>query len=234
MPRKNKNKNHTDAKNSQNAGKVHFINSNTSAGTAYRVRVADDIVRSPLAPDLSRIRMPKNMQTQIHWLQTTQIYSQALANNAITEANLQFQLNATAIASGVTTLFDQYAIFAVYVRATVNSTSPVSTNTQQFITAIDYDNITNLGSTSTLAGYSTALTTSLAETHERYIEPCNAPALYSGSTFSHYGQARMWVDCSNPGTPHYGLRCIVFALGSGVTGNVTFDISYVICARNVI
>jgi hypothetical protein len=223
------------AKNSSNyVGKQHFVDSNTSSGSAFRVRVADDMTRAPVAPDVSRIRMPKNMQTQIHWFQTTFQLATALTSNNITESNIPFSLSQTALSSNLAALFDQYAIFACYVRTFVTSSSVTNTFTQVFTTALDYDNTGNLGSQATLLGYSTAATTSTAEVQERYLEPCNAPALYSGATFTHYGQARMWVDSANTSTPHYGHRCIVANLGTSATGVVTFDITMVICARNVV
>jgi hypothetical protein len=222
------------AKSGQNVGKLHFVNSNTSSGSAIRVRVADDLTRRPLAAAIDHMHMPRDMQTQIHWFQTTYLNSTGLANNALTEYNQTFQLNSTAIYGGIAALFDQYAIFAAYVRVIVNSTAPVATQVPALVTAIDYDNTNAIGTLATLQGYSTSTVTGISEVQERYIEPCNSPALFSGSAFTHYGQARMWVDTANVSTPHYGIRTMVSALGSGVTGSLQLEITLVICARNVI
>lgn len=217
-----------------NAGKQHFLASTTSSGSAFRVRNADDVSRAPLAPDVNRLHMPKALQTQIHWIQTSTDSTVALANNAITEKNLTFQLSDTTVAGSIAGLFDQYAIFAVNVRIIVSNSATVATSPPLFTTAIDYDNVTNLGNLAVLRSYSTAVTSTVNEIQERYIEPCNAPALYSGSVFTHFGQSRMWVDTTNTTTPHYGLRMIVGSLGAAVTGVISFETTYVICARNIL
>jgi hypothetical protein len=221
-------------KDTSNVGKRHFIASNTSSGSALRVRVADDVTRKSLSPLLDRLLMPKNFQTQIHWFQTTYVQNTSLANNAITEVNLTFSLNQTAISAAIVALYDQYAIFAAYVRVNVNTSGPSPTSAPMYATALDYDNVTALGSLPVLQGYSTSAVTNISDTQERYIEPCNAPALWGGGAFNNYGQARMWVDCANNQTPHYGFRSIIAALGAGVTGNITYEVTLVICARNVV
>lgn len=217
-----------------NAGKQHFIASTTSSGSANRVRVADDVSRRPLAPDVGRLHMPKQLQTQIHWIQSSFEFNKALASAAITENNLSFALSDLAIASSVAALFDQYALFAVSARVIIQTSAPAAANPPTYTTAIDYDGVQNLGSLAVLKGYSTSASTSILEIQERYIEPCNAPALYSGSVFTHFGQARAWVDTANTSTPHYGLRMIVSNLGAGVTGVISTEMTYVICARNVV
>jgi hypothetical protein len=208
--------------------KRHFVDSNTSVGSANRVRVADDLTRHSLVPSLSGMRMPKNMQTQIHWFQSTVSQTANLSGSGITEANRSFLLNDVAYQSQLAQIFDQYAIFAVYIRVVVSGSF---SNAARVVTAIDYDNTANIGNINTLMGYSTAAVATALEVQERYIEPCNAPALYNGSAFSAYGQDRMWIDTANTAVPHYGFRCIVDAATSGVI-NQTF--TYVICARNVI
>jgi hypothetical protein len=174
------------------------------------------------------------MQTQIHWFTASQEVSATLLATGITEFNQSFNAAQVAIGGAITSLFDQYAIFAVYCRIVCTSSGFNGTAIPEYTTALDYDNTNNLGSLNTLLGYGTALTTPLNVVQERYIEPCNAPALYSGSAFSHFGQARMWVDSANTTTPHYGMRLIVNALGTGVTGTVVVNVTYVLCARNSI
>jgi len=225
------------AKNSgRDVGKQHFINSKTSVGSAFRVRVADDMTRRPLAPDLNRMSIPRNIQTQIHWFTCDYVITFSLASNAITEFNQAFSLVScpTQFYTPISTLFDQYAIFCAYLRFNVNNSGASATSNNSYLTALDYDNSTNLGSYTALQAYGTVNESQVSEVQERYVEPCNAPALYSGGTFSHFGQARVWVDSVNTSTPHYGFRCIVAALGAGVTGQLNIEISLVVCARNSI
>jgi hypothetical protein len=185
-----------------------------------------------MVSSLQGLHIPFNFQTNIHWFQTSVDTNFALSTSAITEQNQSFQLVNTAIAASIAGLYDQYAIFAVYIR--VSSTGlPASSGSGRIITALDYDNVANLGSIATLLGYSTSTDTSSIEVQERYVEPCNAPALYNGSAFSAFGQDRMWVDCANTGVPHYGLRCIAdIVSNSGAVLN--FKFTYIICARNII
>jgi len=215
-------------------GLSHFLASSTSSGSAVRVRNLDDATRAPLTPDLSRVRMPKNIQTQIHWFTASQILSTTLTVGAITEFNQSFNIAQTAIGGAITGLFDQYAIYAVNCRIIHNIVGANAVSVPEYVTALDFDNVNNLGSVNLLLGYGTAMTTDFNEVQERVIKPCNAPALYSGSGFSHFGQARMWVDSANTTTPHYGLRYIANALGTGVTGTVAINVTFVICARNSI
>jgi len=216
------------------AGKLHFVSSNTSSGTALRVRDADDLSRRPTAPDVNRMKMPKNIQTQVHWFSSGWSKSTALANNAITEFNQSFALGDIQPAASLVALFDQYAIFAVYARIIVQTTAPIATTIPVYTTALDFDNITNIANQLTLRGYSTSVTSPIGTVQERYIEPCNSPALYSGAVFTHFGQSRMWVDCANFTTPHYGLRLIVAPLGAAVTGSIDVELTYVVCCRNVL
>jgi len=222
------------SRSGRNVGKQHFIASTTSSGSALRVRVADDISRQSMAPDLGRMSMPKNLQTQIHWFQSSCQFTQSLGANVLTEFNFPFSLGDLSVSGAIAALFDQYAIFAVNSRIAINSSPTVSTAIPVFMTAIDYDSVGNLGSVSKIKEYSTVCITTIAETQERYLEPCNAPALYSGAAFTHYGQSRMWVDASNVSTPHYGLRIIVAPLGAAVTGSIIVENTYVVCARNVV
>jgi hypothetical protein len=213
-----------------------LINSKTSSGTAFRVRVADDITRRPLVPDINRMSMPKSIQTQIHWF-ISDFNLNYNIGTSLAEFNFAFSLNQTPTAfyNNIVGLFDQYAIFAAYVRVTVIvSGASVTAGNPYFYTALDFDSVGNLGSIPALQAYSTVCASSLTDTQERYIEPCNAPALYSGSAFTHYGQSRMWVDTANSSTPHYGFRSMVPALGSGASGNIAIEVTLVVSARNSI
>jgi hypothetical protein len=191
-----------------------------------------------MVPDIGRMSMPVNLQTQIHWFQSSLQFTTALNATTITEFNFPFTLGDLAgpLSSSISILFDQYAIFAVNLRYILNFSAPVTSASPTYTTAIDYDNVGLLGNIILIRAFSTAVTSSVADVQERYIEPCNAPALYSGTggLFSNYGTARMWVDSANISTPHYGSRCIVSPLGAGTTGTLSVECTYVFCARNVV
>jgi len=213
-------------------GKTHFINSKTSSGTASRIRSADDMTRGPMAPDLSRVTMPKNILTQIHWFSFDRKVQTTLSATVVTEFNQSFALSDhAAFSSAIATLFDQYALFAVYCKISASSTQASTANASLY-TAIDYDNVSNLGTVTAISAFSTVVESGLGFVQERYIEPCNASPVYNGSVFTNFGQTRVWLNSSNLNTPHYALRVIAEALGTAGTGALTVETSYVICARN--
>jgi len=219
----------------RSVGKQHFINSKTSSGSALRVRVVDDITRAPLAPDLNRVSMPKSLQTQIHWFTADFSNSASLSTSTVTEMNQPFALNSlpSGFTNAISALFDQYAIFAVYARVSVNATVNVSAN-PRFFTALDYDNSANLGSVTAIQQYGTVAESTFSEIQERYLEPCNAPALYTGSVFTGFGQGRMWCDSATTNVFHYGLRILVDSIGASGTGTVNAEYSLVVCGRQSI
>jgi len=240
IPRSSSSRSSRTAKTKRNnsgrsVGKQHFINSKTSSGSALRVRVADDMTRPALTPDLARVTMPKSIQTQIHWFTCDFANSASLSTTTVTEMNQPFALNSlpSGFANAIAALFDQYAIYAVYARVLVNATVNVAAN-PRFFTALDYDNTTNLGSVTAIQQYGTVAESSLTEVQERYLEPCNAPALWTGSVFTGFGQSRMWCDSASQSIFHYGLRILVDSIGSGGTGTVNAEYSLVICGRQTI
>jgi len=212
-------------------GKQHFINSNTSSGTALRVRSADDVTRRPMVPSLSGIRIPDQVESQIHWFRTDFSSSVAANTTTITELNTAFQLSSLPNVTSITNLFDQYCIFCVYGRFKFNGTLGTNT-TSRYFTALDYDNVNNVGSVASIQRYGTMVESDLFSVQERYVEPCNAPALYNGSAFSAYGQDRMWVDSANGNVPFYGIRCLVDGIGAGGAGVMAAEFTVLVCARN--
>jgi hypothetical protein len=215
-------------------GKAHFVASQTSSGSAVRVRPIDDLTRRPMAPDLNFMHLPKNIKTQIHWFTVDCSLVFGLSVSSISEGNRSFALSDLSIGSAISTLFDQYAIFCVYARTNVTVSAATATSVPRYYTAIDYDNVTTLGSVAAIQAYGTVSHSSTVEVQERYIEPCAAPALYSGSAFNHFSQSRVWIDSVNTTTPHYGFRLIVDNLGAAAVGSVNVEFTYVICARNSI
>jgi len=173
------------------------------------------------------------IQSQLHWFTGDTTVQTNLLTTGVTEFNQSFALSSFGLSTAIINLFDQYAIFAVYCRISCTGSVTSATSFKLF-TAIDYDNTNNLGSENLIQAYSSVSSMDFGEVSERYIEPCNAPALYSGSAFSNFGVARTWCDSTSATTPHYGLRVLARALGSGSVGSLNISISYVVVARNSI
>jgi len=195
--------------------------------------VADDLQKKTPSWRLTQ-SPPRGFLTTIHWLQTNVSYVNVgtIATSGITENNYFFQLYSLNAVNSIVALFDQYCIYAVNVRVQAARESGDSGNFGSIATAIDYDNVNNLGSFTALQDYSTCVTSQLepAVSYERFIKPAVAPVVYQSSGTA-YSVDRMWINCSNTSVQHYGLRLMFSGnTASGLTYNVF--ISYVIGLRN--
>jgi hypothetical protein len=147
----------------------------------------------------------------IYW--TQQSYSSIVsvpANSLFSEQNLYILLGNFSNYAQLTTVFDQYCIESAVVSMTPRSTTAGLQTFGLMTTALDYDNVSNLGLVTLVQQFATAMTTELVsgQTIQRALRPTVAPAIYNTAPggFSAYGVARMWVDAANAGCPHYGYR----------------------------
>jgi len=128
-------------------------------------------------------------------------------------------------------IYDQYCIYAAVVRITPEIVSG-STYAGRIVSAIDYDNITNLGSFASIANFSNALVQTVVPgmSMERYVKPCVAPAIYDtgSATFTGYGTGRVWLDSASGTVPWFGLRFGVS--NAGTLFSYTIDITTTIVA----
>lgn len=155
---------------------------------------------------------PRNLRNQIYWFQKSITYANALSISATgyTEQNVQFTL-ATMLPSEYTafiSLFDQYCIHTIVIHINVtNSLLNFSGSAGRLTTAIDYDNIANLGTEVAVQEFSTSQTVEVSQGTcvERVIRPCVDMTIYQASS-SGYGPTRVWLDSASPSVPHYGLR----------------------------
>jgi len=165
---------------------------------------------------------PLNYLSQPHWFNFTYDQNVVLAASGnFTLTSLTYSLNAAANAVTLSTNFDQYCIYWVKTRMFIDSNVGVSTNVAatagRIGTAIDFDNAGTIGSFLDLQSYATFEEAPLrfGNSYERELKPCVTPSVYNGSaSFSGYAVGRTWLDCANPGIPHYGLRV-------GTLGNPT-------------
>jgi len=181
---------------------------------------------------------PKNISNRITWIEyDTDIRSQAVSGTSDVEFNYTFQLNDNTNLSGLLSYFDQYAIYCVFISYAIPFSSGSSvifgSTLGRLTTAIDYDNITNLGSEPAVQAYSSSQTWEMqpGKSVQRYIKPAFSTALYSGSAFNAYGLGRMFVDAATAGTPWYGIRSYVTHTS---TAGFTIDVNmrYIVAFRN--
>jgi len=179
---------------------------------------------------------PRNLRNQIIWVQGKLQTSLSISNTVPTESNVFFKFSDLTDLVGLAGFFDQYCIYSVTVNVTPDFEGAGSTlyTFGSVATAIDYDNITNLGQFALLEAYNSCVVAELtpSQSLQRYLKPCVAPALYTTTpAFSGYGVQRMWIDSSVTSVPHYGFRSIY--ISNSVSGlSVTYDFNYVVGLRN--
>lgn len=178
---------------------------------------------------------PKNFPRMIFWIQATVEWSFSVTS-ALTEANRTFQLSDVAGYTAYTGAFDQFCIYAVIQRYTPGLGNALTAYAGEITTAIDLDNITNLGSYATLLSYGTSLTSEVIYglSMERKILPCvSTPLVNNTETITGYNVARNWIDSAYASTPHFGSRCIVS--NSASTGySFVVNQTYILGFRNTV
>jgi len=211
-----------------------LVRSSRTAGSALTNFPAEDMLRS--APNMLLTQTPpKNIRGAIHWIQAQLVRVQSLSSSTQTEFNFSFALNDLTNVVGLTGFFDQYCIYAVCVTVQVNDVGvSATTETGRGYTAIDYDNVNNIGSEVAIQAYGTCVTwiPGGGSVQQRLIKPCVAPALFNtGAVFTGYGVGRCWIDCASPSVPHYGYRSYYAANSVGGI-NLDHVITYIIGFRN--
>jgi len=176
---------------------------------------------------------PRVIANQIYWVKAQNQATTTVSTTVPTEFTQAFTLSQFTNSAGLSGFFDQYCIYSALVEVNFNYTGTTPGGFGTMYTAIDYDNVANLASATAYQAYESVLTTkpTVGESVQRLIHPAVAPALYSGSAFNNFGISRMWVDCANTSTPHYGFRSY-FVSNVGTVLTATFDMTCIIGFRN--
>jgi hypothetical protein len=225
----------------KNRGKVvvpadqMIVNSSRASGPGQTNFCREDLGRRPTRWLLVETP-PKVIGNQIHWIKaTSQFQRQTISTTVQTEANYAFAFTDLPNVSGLAAFFDQYCIYAVSISLTPNYIEGGSNSVGfgSMCTALDYDNVNNLGSITAVAAFGTSqmVELSMGQTVQRFLKPAVAPALYGGSAFTSFGVARTWIDSASPSVPHYGFRSI-FANNQVAGLVINYDVTYIIGLRN--
>jgi len=210
-----------------------IASSHHSAAPASVVTVSQDF--KPKIPSWQLTQKPPmNIRSMLYWVQEN-VQTNFSVSSSTVESNYAFQISAINAVSSYLAIFDQYCIYAVYVRLIPNSEYPTSGTLGSLATAIDYDNVNNLGSWSGIQDYGTVNVTQVESgvSVERYLEPCAAPALYnSAGAFTGFGVGRFWLDSANSGIPHYGFR--TYVNGSTINYTMLVNVTYILGFRNTV
>lgn len=181
-----------------------------------------DLTIRPPAPMIPT-SVPKQVSNKVAWDTVKVSSSITVSTSGISETNFNFNLSQHPQASSWQALYDQWCIPQASV--TFNSQYPSNANfaPAQLVTALDFDNSTNLSSISLLEDFSTCNQQMLAEgvIHTRSVKPCVKTQL---GTTANSGLGRTWCDCSVSTTPWYGIRSIIGVSGGNYFVTVTYQI----------
>lgn len=192
------------------------------AGTS----AADEFVRSDLSlrPVASAYTAspPRNLSSKIWWVRANTQQVVTTSTTVVTENNISFTANPflTQYASWLA-LFDQYFLDHVVVTVANNSPEGGTAACPQLYTAIDFDNVSALGTLAAISQFNTCHVSTLAPGNSvtRLVRPCNASYLGANATA---GVTRSWVDSTFNGVPFYGYRLIV---NNTVAATVQLDVT---------
>lgn len=150
---------------------------------------------------------------------TRTAYRQAQFNAAQIPQSIgiNFRLDNIPNVGEFTGLYDQYMIKAVKVTMIPRVTeAPVGSSVNTLAnmwSVIDYDDSSAPANIDTMLQYQNVKHTQMNRTHTRYIKPCVADEYFATGVLTTYGARRnVWLDCSNSGVEHYGLKIYLDAL----------------------
>lgn len=175
--------------------------------------------------------VPKQVANKIMWDLVKVVNSFTLPSTGLVENNIYCTLTTHPQYASWAALFDQWCIpqFSIRFESLLPAGSTFAPAV--LITALDFDNATNLGTTQALLDFSTAAETvmSCGKVFTRSVRPCVKPQL--GATASS-GVGRFWCDCGVPTTPWYGIRIIGGSAGTAYI--ISYTVSVWFAFRNQI
>jgi len=177
---------------------------------------------------------PRNLRNQIYWLQKsiTLLNATSISSSTITENNFSMKLSDIPEYSYIIQLFHLFCLHSAIIHISIDTTNFSSgASLGRVTTAIDYDNVANLGGEPAIQEYSTAQTVDVSPslTIERMVMPCVDPYLFG----AYYSSQRMWVDSASYAVQHYGFRS-VWAQNSFSALTADYIVTYILGFRNSI
>jgi hypothetical protein len=217
-----------------NANARALIRDHHIGGLGGRVSVPADIDRRIISFNLTQ-NPPAQVRNLIHWFEVSFLNTTlAISNSVYTEYNLSFALNLLNNYTHFVNLFDQYCIHSVLIEIAVTATANLGTNLGRLTTAIDYDNLTNLGVENNLMEFSTSNTVEVTTglTVERYVKPTAKTYLTASSASYPAEPQRVWIDSSIASATHYGLRTFWYN-NSNSSLSADYMCTYIMGMRNI-
>jgi len=175
---------------------------------------------------------PRSLGNQTFWCKESYDSSLNISSSTITEFNI---VTAGVNFSGFSSaqgFFDQYCIYSLTFTFTSNLVAGYSV---RLMTAIDYDNVANIGVVG-IQAYSSFNETVLggngADSLVRFLKPCIAPQVTSSNLPVAGGISRSWLDIAYASVQHYGLRTIIPVAAVSQVGAINLTITAVFGFRN--
>lgn len=218
-------------KSGRQGRKVQTRSVNSSGLSGMLPTKGSDLRVKPPDPFSVPTRMPRNIASMLAWDTVKVDGTITTSTTGIVETNFVFSLSNHPQASSWSALFDQYFIFMASVQFDSDLAPGSTTSPARLYTAIDFDNVSNLGSVSALEDFATseAIVMQPQSRHLRSVLPCSKISV--GGT-SQVTPQRAFIDCATPGINHYGLRSICSQTTASLPIATTLTIVY--CFRNQI
>jgi len=149
---------------------------------------------------------------------------------------LNFALSDVPSSTDFTTLFDQYridyvVIRAIPVRGNVHDIT-AGTNYATTLSVIDYDDSTTPASMNELREFETVMSHHALDTIVRTVRPRIAVAAYSGVFTSFANVGKTWIDVASPSVQHYGCKIGIDTCVAGALPVWQIECTYFIHCRN--
>jgi hypothetical protein len=196
------------------------------------VNKSDLIVRPPSNSIPNRV--PRSVSNQVFWDVVKSRATVTVSTSAITELNYSAALSAHPQASSFQAIFDQFCIpqFSV---TWYNTTPPGGGQSEPILhTALDFDNIANLGSIANIDDYATCMVKNFptGSSFTRSVQPCVKPTINATSSA---GVTKMWLDCSTASSvAHTGIRSIWETIQGSTSLVVVYEITIWFCFRSIV
>jgi hypothetical protein len=234
MPNKQNRRSSRSSKKRNNPNDLMTVQSSRSTAAAQVAFPKEDLNRRFRAWILNQ-SPPRALSNQIFWIQGKRQSTQVISTTAPVEFNLAFYLSDTPDISPLSGFFDQYCIFSVVVNLPFNYSGTTPGGLGSVFTAIDFDNVGNIGGPDAIESYESCLSSKISadQSIQRLIHPCVAQSLYTttGGAFAGYSVSRSWIDSANSSVPHYGFRSFYIS-NVGTTLTALYDVNYVFGFRN--
>lgn len=158
-------------------------------------------------------RLPRRFGlNQYHFKRTVELSDFNASNVAPVSGAITFQLSDVPDATDFTNLFDCFCIAKVVINFCVRNitmvTSPYALLTPYLHTIIDKDDSSAPGSLTDMEQFQSYRKRPATKPVKRVLVPRLQVALYKTALTTAYGTTnrRIWVDCGDSATPHYGVK----------------------------